>query len=177
MGRRDETILSGGLTTRLSSVVMFAITFLLTFLSARAAEKDVTDLVIKNFKTADYDVKSGKLRFILSGKNARKEGVNARMKDLKLDLMSNDGKKVKAIITAPEAVFDRSRKVAFGDKEVHLRASNISVDGVGFDASESTRRIHIHSQVKVIINADNPLFAKGESNSAPRASKAKDKTK
>ena len=43
----------------------------LIFCAATAMATEVAEVVVKNFKTAEYNEKNNRLEYILSGKNAR----------------------------------------------------------------------------------------------------------
>jgi len=56
-----------------------------------------------------------------------------------------------ALIFADDAEYDKNLKLLRGDSPVHFRSREISVDGVGFDADQERKFIHVRSKVKVII--------------------------
>jgi len=119
-------------------------------------------VVVKNFKTAEYNEKNNRLEYVLSGKNARTEGIRVNLQDVKLELIDEkDGKTVKAVVTSPEAVYDRARKSISGDTRVTLKADNVVAEGIGFDAGGIGQNIHIRRDVKVVVNSSAPLFQKG----------------
>ena len=56
-----------------------------------------------------------------------------------------------ALIFSDDAEYDKNLKLLRGDSPVHLRTREISVDGVGFDADQERKFIHVRSKVKVVI--------------------------
>ena len=56
-----------------------------------------------------------------------------------------------ALIFADDAEYDKNLKLLRGDSPVHFRSREISVDGVGFDADQERKFIHIRSKVKIVI--------------------------
>ena len=123
---------------------------------------EVAEVVVKNFKTAEYNEKNNRLEYILAGKNARTEGIRVNLQEVRLELVDDkDGKTVKAVVTSPEAVYDRARKSVSGDKKVTLTADNVVAEGIGFDAGGIGQNIHIRRDVRVVVNSSAPLFQKG----------------
>jgi len=71
----------------------------------------------------------------------------------------------RAIIVSPKATYDRNKRYLQGDTPVSFRARItddsgrifvIDGDGVGFDADQETRLIHVRSRVKFVIRVDLP---------------------
>ncbi len=60
----------------------------------------------------------------------------------------------KALISSPTAQYDRTTKILKGDDLVHFRSPGVDIDGVGFDAENERKFIHIRSKVKVIVRPD-----------------------
>lgn len=59
-----------------------------------------------------------------------------------------------ALIFADSAEYDKNLRLLRGDSNVHLRTRELSVDGVGFDADQDRKFVHIRSKVKVILYPD-----------------------
>ena len=55
----------------------------------------------------------------------------------------------RAVISSPDAVYEKNRKTLAGDGRVYYRSRELDIDGVGFDADQSRKFIHVRSQVKV----------------------------
>ena len=56
-----------------------------------------------------------------------------------------------AVIFSDSAEYDKNLRMLRGDSPVHFRSPEISVDGVGFDADQDRKFVHIRSKVKVVI--------------------------
>ena len=56
-----------------------------------------------------------------------------------------------ALIFADSAEYDKNLRLLRGDSKVHFRTPELSVDGVGFDADQDRKFVHIRSKVKVIL--------------------------
>ena len=56
-----------------------------------------------------------------------------------------------AVLFADSAEYDKNLRMLRGDSPVHYRSPEISVDGVGFDADQDRKFVHIRSKVKVVI--------------------------
>jgi len=58
-----------------------------------------------------------------------------------------------AMIFTRAAVFDRNSKICSSDEKVSLRSRELDADGVGFDINLNKRKIHVRSQVKVVLRS------------------------
>jgi len=56
-----------------------------------------------------------------------------------------------ALIFADSAEYDKNLRMLRGDSNVHFRTPELSVDGVGFDADQDRKYVHIRSKVKVVL--------------------------
>jgi len=56
-----------------------------------------------------------------------------------------------ALIFSDDAEYDKNLRMLRGDSPVHYRSREISVDGIGFDADQDRRFIHVRSKVQVVI--------------------------
>ena len=54
-----------------------------------------------------------------------------------------------ALISADQATYDKNKRVLSGDGPIHFRSRDLDVDGVGFDADQRKKFIHIRSKVRV----------------------------
>ena len=77
-----------------------------------------------------------------------------------------------ALIFSKKAIFDKTSNILRSDEEVFLRSPDIDVNGVGFDAYQDKKLIHIRSGVKIVIrqNARNHMDA--DQSKAPEQSEA-----
>ena len=55
------------------------------------------------------------------------------------------------VIFADDAEYDKNLKLLRGDSQVYFRSREISVNGVGFDADQERKFIHVRSKVRVVI--------------------------
>ena len=55
------------------------------------------------------------------------------------------------MIFSDSAEYDKNLRMLRGDAPVHYRSPIISVDGVGFDADQDRKFVHVRSKVKIVI--------------------------
>lgn len=65
-----------------------------------------------------------------------------------------DKKHSQALIFADSAEYDKNLRMLRGDTPVHYRSREMSVDGVGFDADQDRKFVHVRSKVRVVIYQD-----------------------
>ena len=56
-----------------------------------------------------------------------------------------------AVIFSDSAEYDKNLRMLRGDSPVYFRSPEFSVDGVGFDADQDHKFVHVRSKVKVVI--------------------------
>ena len=56
-----------------------------------------------------------------------------------------------AVIFSDSAEYDKNLRMLRGDTPVYYRSPEISVDGVGFDADQDRKFVHVRSKVKIVI--------------------------
>ena len=56
-----------------------------------------------------------------------------------------------AVIFSDSAEYDKNLRMLRGDAPVHYRSPVMSVDGVGFDADQDRKFVHVRSKVKIVI--------------------------
>lgn len=86
----------------------------------------------------------------------------------------------RALVSSPSAVYDRTTKMLRGDESVLFRSPGMDIDGVGFDANDETRFIHIRSNVRVIVRPEMRKEVEGRKASEARSAeeaKGKDSVK
>ena len=66
------------------------------------------------------------------------------------DFWKNKGHS-QAVIFSDSAEYDKNLRLLRGDAPVHFRTPDMSVDGVGFDADQDRKFVHIRSKVKIVI--------------------------
>lgn len=55
-----------------------------------------------------------------------------------------------ALISSTSAVYDKNKKTVTGEGYAHLRTRDLDIDGVGFDANQRTKFVHIRSKVSAV---------------------------
>lgn len=123
-------------------------------LAAKTAEMEDADVVLTDFKLPEYNKETKKLEFIVYGDKARTVGVLVNLEGVKIELVEDDIKRVKATVTSPTAIYDRATKIVKGDDEVYLKSPEMDAEGIGFDSDYEKQIIHIRSKVKVILKGD-----------------------
>lgn len=63
-------------------------------------------------------------------------------------------KHARALIFTEKATYDKSSKILSSNQKVYFRSRELDIDGVGFDADQERKFIHIRSGVKMVIRAD-----------------------
>ncbi len=79
-----------------------------------------------------------------------------------------------AWIFAEEAVFDKSTNILTSDNAAHFRSRQLDADGVGFDADNDRKFIHIRSGVRVVLRLkEKKAPAEGQTNPQPQKEETK----
>lgn len=78
-----------------------------------------------------------------------------------------------AWIFADEAVFDKSTNILTSDDAAHFRSRQLDADGVGFDADNDRKFIHIRSNVRVVLRLKNKKLSEEESEPQPQKEETK----
>lgn len=55
-----------------------------------------------------------------------------------------------ALISSSSAVYDKNKRTMTGEESVHFRSRDMDVDGIGFDASQESKFVHIRKNVRVV---------------------------
>ena len=84
-----------------------------------------------------------------------------------------------SLIFSDDAEYDKNLRMLRSDAPVHFRSREISVDGVGFDADQDRRFIHIRSKVRMVIYPEMRKYSGmrplGENNSQDNSKKETNK--
>lgn len=142
-----------------------------------------TSATMEDFALPEYKKGGGQLQYIVYGRKARNLGAFINLENPVLDVVKkntnifdvkqllgesfypfgSDPKTVaefwekhptsEAILSTASAVYDKNTKILRGDDVVELRAREMDMQGVGFDADFDKRLVHIRSKVKVIIRS------------------------
>lgn len=81
-----------------------------------------------------------------------------------------------AWIFANEAVFDKSTNILTSDDAAHFRSRQLDADGVGFDADNDRKFIHIRSGVRVVLRLKEKKVS-AEEQEQPGPQQQKEETK
>lgn len=108
------------------------------------AMTELTEPILAIVKDMDYDINSFKP---LNG--LKPYPLDADQKTI--DEYWKDKTQLRAIISGPSGIFDITTHTLRGDGKAYFRSPEIDIDGVGFDAYQKRKFIHIRNQVKVVI--------------------------
>ena len=61
----------------------------------------------------------------------------------------------KAFCRTPKAKYDRASKLIQGDEKVRFRTEQMDIDGIGFDMDQKAGKLHIRSNVHVVLRDAN----------------------
>jgi len=75
---------------------------------------------------------------------------------------SSHHKHSQAWVFANEAVFDKSTNILTSDDPAFFRSRQLDADGVGFDADNDRKFIHIRSNVRVVLRLKDKKFSSEE---------------
>lgn len=65
-----------------------------------------------------------------------------------------------AVISSPDAVYEKNRRTLSGDGRVYFRSRDLDIDGVGFDADQKKKTVHVRSRVKVEFRPNGRVLTK-----------------
>ena len=99
--------------------------------------------------------------------------LGSKLRTIQRFWASSHHKHSQAWIFADDAVFDKSTNILTSDNAAHFRSRQLDADGVGFDADNDRKFIHIRSNVRVILRLKNKKVSDEESEPQP----AKEETK
>ena len=68
--------------------------------------------------------------------------------------------KTKAFIQTVTAKYDRSVKLIQGEEQIYFRTEQMDVDGIGFDMDQQNGKLHIRSNVQVVIRETEEIDGK-----------------
>jgi hypothetical protein len=129
---------------------------------------------IRNFKLPEYDEKTGDLRSIIYGKEAkifRKAGYSD-MKEMKIEVYQDN--KVDTFVTSPGCRFQLEKGVATSDDTIHIERKDLEVFGRGYVWQRDQQRFEIKHKARVVLkNAKielfNPVPEKKENEAKPNS--------
>jgi hypothetical protein len=143
----------------LFSAVLISTFFLSVFplcdLAAQSGEENETPVTLNDFKTPEYGEHSSDIpELMIYGKKAVAVGSLTYLTELRLEWLDGAFEKIKATITTPDGIYDKTIKIIKGDKHVHFQSDSMTVEGIGFVADQKKKTVHISSNAKVVLIGD-----------------------
>ena len=121
---------------------------------------------MRNFVKPHYNEKTHLLEHVLTGTNAKKtEGAVIEITNARIELIGEDGKTVRAVLTTPVAFYNQTTQFITGDQAIKFESLSFDADGIGFDASQIAETLHIRKNVKLVIKSTKDIksqFALGK---------------
>ncbi len=99
--------------------------------------------------------------------------LGSKLKTIQRFWTSSHHKHSQAWIFADEAVFDKSTNFLTSDDAAHFRSRQLDADGIGFDADNDRKFIHIRSNVRVVLRLKNKKISDEESEPQPKKEETK----
>ena len=99
--------------------------------------------------------------------------LGSRLKTIQRFWTSSHHKHSQAWIFANEAVFDKSTNILTSDDAAHFRSRQLDADGIGFDADNDRKFIHIRSDVRVVLRLKNKKVSNEETEPQPQKEEMK----
>ena len=93
--------------------------------------------------------------------------LGSRLRTIQRFWSSSHHRHSQAWIFADDAVFDKSTNILTSDNAAHFRSRQLDADGVGFDADNDRKFIHIRSNVRVVLRLKNKQVSDEASGSQP----------
>ncbi len=142
-------------------------------LFAQEEENDMP-VTLTTFRHPEYGEHSGEIpEMMIYGAKAKTVGILTYLDDLKLEWFDGAIDKIKATVTTPFGIYDRSTKIIKGDKSVTFESISMKVDGVGFEADPKKKIIRVLSNVKVVLSGDLDSSDKKKSSSKVQSTNEK----
>jgi len=99
--------------------------------------------------------------------------LGSRLRTIQRFWTSSHHKHSQAWIFANEAVFDKSTNILTSDDAAHFRSRQLDADGIGFDADNDRKFIHIRSDVRVVLRLKNKKLSDEETEPQPQKEETK----
>lgn len=103
---------------------------------------------MSSFKTRGAR-EDGQTAWELRGGRCVVRGGIADMDDLVLAFLQENGGRVE--ITSPKCAFSEGTRVGRSEAPIHVRSRALTLDGVGYDVFVDSRKLHVRSNVHMII--------------------------
>ena len=140
-----------------------------TLAKDRSGLAETTRIVTENFKTRGTDA-SGRREWDMTGARGVVEGVLATLETVKVVFYLTNGDT--AVVTSPECVYDRVAKIGSSTAPIHVWNKQVVIDGKGYDIFTAEKRIHVRSEVKMLIRQDSSQALADEAPAPTGAAKA-----
>lgn len=132
---------------------VFIITVLLEVCFYTISNAEDITASMRNFVKPHYNEKTHLLEYVLTGTDAKREGGLIQIINARIQIIGADGKTVKAVLTTPVAFYNETTHFMSGDQTIKLESLCFDADGIGFDASQAARTLHIKRNVKLVIKS------------------------
>lgn len=121
----------------------------------QAQSGDDTPVLLTDFRHPEYGEHSSDIpEMMIYGARAKTVGIMTHLEELRLEWFDGALDKVKATITTPTGIYDRSTKIIKGDDAINMKSDKMTVDGVGFVADSQKKTIQVLSNVRVVLTGD-----------------------
>ena len=139
-----------------------------------AAQVPVEFDMVRNFKLPEYDEKTGDLRSIIRGQEAkvfRKSGY-ADMKDMTIDVYRDNV--VETVVSSPACRLHLTKGVATSDEVIHIRRDDLEVTGRGYTWNRDQQVFEIRNKARVTLKGAriemfNPVREEKENDAKPNS--------
>lgn len=105
--------------------------------------KAIVDLVRKDV---------GNINNIISLANTKPYPLHTKQKDVRKFWKNKQHSQ--ALIFSDHAVYDKNLRMLKSDTPVYLRSPELAIDGVGFDADQERKFIHVRQKVRIVLYSD-----------------------
>ena len=116
-------------------------------------------LVLTGFSTRERRP-DGSLKWQVNGRRAVVHGNDADIEDLELTLCPEEGGE-QLRLTSPKCLFNRVTKVCRSSAPIHVKSPSLEVRGVGYDIMAEEQKLHIRSNVRMVIRKAGGLLEAG----------------
>jgi hypothetical protein len=107
--------------------------------------------MVKNFKLPEYDEKTGDLKSVLHGAEAkvyRKTGISD-MKEMRIEVYHND--KVETVVSSPGCQYLMDKGQATSEEKIQITRSDMEVTGIGYKWERDAQRFEIRMKARVVL--------------------------
>jgi hypothetical protein len=165
---------------KLNSKIFIAL-FVAAIFARMPGRAEIYTASTKNFVKPQYNDKTHLLEYVITGTNAKTEGNVMEITDARIEIIGDDGKTVRGVISTPLAFYNQATQFISGDKPIKFESLSFDASGVGFDASQAVQTLHIRKNVKLVIKSGEDIksqfaISKGLEKDSEKASDTDKKT-